>query len=57
MITYKKFIPSTIFSGEIILSEKSYPTYEEAKKNTSQIYPDIDWEEYDENGRMVQASY
>lgn len=57
MKTSKKYFPSTIFSGEIIISDKSYDTYEEAKANTNDVYPDVDWEEYDENGRFVRASY
>lgn len=57
MNTYKKYFPSTIFSGEIILSDKSYNTYEEAKENTNAIYPDVDWEEYNKHGCFVQSSY
>ena len=58
MKTYKKYFPSAMFSGEIILSDKSYDTYEEAKANTDFVFPDVDWEEYDENNHLlVRTSY
>ncbi len=57
MKTYKKYYPSTMFSGEIFLSDKSYDTEEEAKANTDKVYPDIDWEEYNEKGQLIGKSY
>ena len=57
MKTYKKYFTSTIFSGEVVLSGKSYSSYEEAKANTDRVFPDVDWEEYDEKGNFLRASY
>lgn len=53
----KKYFPSTMFSGETILSGNGYDTYEEAKRNTNPVYPDVDWEEYNEYGIVVGTSY
>jgi len=53
----KKFFPSTMFSGEIIISDKGYDSEEEAKAHTNDVFPDIDWEEYDEKGRFICSSY
>lgn len=57
METNKKYFPSTMFSGEVVLSGKSYSSYEEAKANTNETFPDVDWEEYDEKGNFVRSSY
>ncbi len=57
MNTYKKYFPSTMFSGEVILSNKSYDTFEEAKENTNSIYDNVDWEEYNEKGQFIRSSY
>lgn len=55
---YKKYFRSTIWCGEIILDcSQKYDTYEEAKANTNAVYPDIDWEEYNEDGFFVGCSY
>lgn len=53
----KKYYPSTIFSGEVILRGDSYDTYEEAKSNTNHVFPDVEWEEYNDKGMFVTASY
>lgn len=58
MKTYKKYFPSTMFSGEIFLSDKSYDTYEEAKAATNVVFPDVDCEEHDERSHLlVGTSY
>lgn len=58
MNTYKIYYPSTMFSGEIILNdEKGYDTEAEAKANCNDVYPDVDWEEFNEKGFLVGASY
>ena len=58
MKTYKKYYPSTMFSDEIIINkEKGYSTEEEAKLHCDAVYPDVDWEEFDEKGSFVGASY
>ena len=53
----KKFFPSTMFSGEIIISDKGYDSEEEAKAHTNIVFPDVDWEEYDEKWRFICSSY
>ena len=57
MKTYRKYFPSTMFSGEVILSDVSYDTFEEAKVNTDAVYDSVDWEEYNEKGRFIRSSY
>lgn len=57
MKTYRKYFPSTMFSGEVILSDVSYDTFEEAKANTNTVYDSVDWEEYNEKGRFLRSSY
>jgi len=58
MNTYKKFFPSTIFSGEIILNvEKGYDTEQEARLHCDVVFPDVDWELYDEKGHFISSSY
>lgn len=57
MKTYRKYFPSTMFSGEVILSDVSYDTFEEAKANTDAVYDSVDWEEYNEKGRFIRSSY
>ena len=57
MGNYKKYFTSTMFSGEIIVNtSKGYDTYEEAKANTDKVFPDVDWEEYNEDGRFITSS-
>ena len=51
-----KYYTSTMFSGEIIL-DKEYATYEEAKENTNNAFPDVEWIKYNKYGFVVASSY
>lgn len=62
MKTKKLYYPSTMFSGEVILSNEHFNTEKEAMEHTDKVYPDVDWTEYqileDGNlGMVVGSSY
>lgn len=62
MRTKKLYYTSTMFSGETILSDDSYETKEEAKRNTNTEFTDVDWIEYEvfddgSLGMIVDKSY
>lgn len=57
MKTFTKYYPSALFCGEVILATVGYDSREEAMLHTSDVYPDVDWETYDEFGFLLDKSY